>query len=65
VCVFFPLPRFRVFFISEGDEDKERTWCLLACRLFFYCSVLRLVCVFFLPPSLVFSIFSISEGEED
>ncbi len=65
VCVFFLLPRFRVFFISEGEEDKERTWCLLACRLFFYCSVLRLVCVFFLPPLLVFSIFSISEGEED
>ncbi len=65
VCVLFLLPRFRVFFISEGEEDKERTWCCLACRLFFYCSFLRLLCVFFLPPLLVFSIFSISEGEED
>jgi hypothetical protein len=25
VCVCFLLPRFRVFFISEGEEDKERT----------------------------------------
>lgn len=62
VCVFFLLPRFRVFFNSEGEEDKERTWCWLACRLFFSCSFFRLVCVFFLPPLLV---FSISEGEED
>jgi hypothetical protein len=27
-CVFF-LPRLRVFFISEGEEDKDRTWCFV------------------------------------
>ncbi len=27
-CVFF-LPRLRVFFISGGEEDKDRTWCFL------------------------------------
>jgi hypothetical protein len=27
-CVFF-LPRLRVFFISGGEEDKDRTWCFV------------------------------------
>jgi hypothetical protein len=28
VCVFF-LPRLRVFFISGGEEDKDRTCCFV------------------------------------
>jgi hypothetical protein len=27
-CLFF-LPRLRVFFISGGEGDKDRTWCFV------------------------------------